>query len=161
MHGGRTQTLQEQVRPLQPPIVAPPSATAALAAAALAAAALAAAALALAALAATCAAVTSTAVTSAAAHAIAAQADAAVRSVDGSTTARTPPLRQLIRRHAGGCVHNATRDEALARCNEHGARLRTREELPPPHTDAKTEDGEQVQTWNMVLNGLNPGVLLA
>ena len=47
----------------------------------------------------------------------------------------------------GGCLHSATWHEALARCNEHGARLCTRAELPVNERSGCGHDAELVWVW--------------
>ena len=48
----------------------------------------------------------------------------------------------------GGCLHNATWDEALARCNEYGARLCTRVELPAVRGGGCGHDEALVWVWD-------------
>ena len=48
----------------------------------------------------------------------------------------------------GGCLHNATWEEALARCNLHGARLCTRMELPAVRGGGCGHDEALVWVWD-------------
>eukprot|EP00964_Phaeocystis_antarctica_P105461 scaffold70469_cov79-Phaeocystis_antarctica.AAC.1 len=48
----------------------------------------------------------------------------------------------------GGCLYNATWDEALARCNLHGARLCTRVELPAVRHGGCGHDEALVWAWD-------------
>eukprot|EP00964_Phaeocystis_antarctica_P164460 scaffold142597_cov127-Phaeocystis_antarctica.AAC.1 len=48
----------------------------------------------------------------------------------------------------GGCLYNATWDEALARCNLHGARVCTREELPAARGSGCGHDEALVWVWD-------------
>ena len=48
----------------------------------------------------------------------------------------------------GGCLHSATWDEALARCNAYGARLCTLIELPVNQNSGCGHDDELVWVWN-------------
>ena len=47
----------------------------------------------------------------------------------------------------GGCLHNATWSQALARCNEYGARLCTRHELQVNTNSGCGHDSELVWVW--------------
>ena len=48
----------------------------------------------------------------------------------------------------GGCLLSATWDEALARCNDHGARLGTRAELPVARGGGCGHDEQYVWAWD-------------
>ena len=48
----------------------------------------------------------------------------------------------------GGCLSSATWGEALARCNSHGARLCTREELPLARGGGCGHDDALVWAWD-------------